>query len=82
MGALRIFKALPVRGHVPFMLFEGGREARMAGGSRIGDKIEKMAVCGVHGRLQRSGPRTTDRARRQTGMTIGVVGQSRFRSDW
>src|SRR5437667_8915890 len=72
-GKLPIIYRSPVRSHIPIVLFQavGKKEMPVA----VAHKVEVVSVRGMLGCLKGTLARIANRARRQTGMRVRVVGR-------
>lgn len=72
-GKLPIIYRSPVRSHIPIVLFQAVGKTVMP--VAVAHKIEVVSVRGMLGCFQGTLPRIANRARRQTGMRVRVVGR-------
>src|SRR5438552_502177 len=72
-GKLPVIYRSAVRGHVPIVLFQAVGKTVMP--VAVAHKIEVVSVRGMLGCFQGTLTRITNRARRQTGMRVRVVGR-------
>src|SRR2546425_6661775 len=72
-GKLPIIYRSPVRSHIPIVLFQAVGKTVMP--VAVAHKIEVVSVRGMLGCFQGTLPGIANRARRQTGMRVRVVGR-------